>query len=313
MEAQKRKLSDWTQLFLKGIAMGAADVVPGVSGGTIAFISGIYEELIDTLSSFNFGLVGILRKNGIKGFWKAINGSFLLVLFGGIIFSVFALAKGISWLLENEPVRLWAFFFGLVLASIWLMGKQIEKWSISAVLAVLLGAAFAYFVTELPPISPEKTWWFILLSGFIAICAMILPGISGSFILLILGSYKMVIESIKNFEIVDLGIFAVGCLAGLLTFSKALKWMFREHKRTTIAILTGFLIGSLNKLWPWKENGELLYTHSDGRQEFLQSNILPSSLNNPDYTWVITCVTVGALIILGLEFFSSKKQVAKHA
>ena len=295
------------------MAMGAADVVPGVSGGTIAFISGIYEELIGSLSSFNFGLFKVIKNKGIKGVWEEINGTFLLVLFSGILFSVFALASGISWLLENEPVRLWAFFFGLVLASIWLMAKQIRHWNLLAVVALVLGAAVAYFVTELPPISPEKTWWFILLSGFVAICAMILPGISGSFILLILGSYKMVIDSIKNFEVVDLMIFATGCLAGLLTFSKALKWMFREHKRLTIAILTGFLIGSLNKLWPWKENGELLYTHSDGRAEYLQHNILPGSVQNPDYVLVISCVLIGAMIIIGLEYFSSRKQAQDHA
>ncbi|MGB0424774.1 MAG: DUF368 domain-containing protein, partial [Flavobacteriales bacterium] len=171
----------------------------------------------------------------------------------------------------------------------------------------------AYFVTELPPISPEKTWWFLLLSGFIAICAMILPGISGSFILLILGSYKMIIHSLKNLEIVDLTIVALGCIAGLLTFSKALKYMFKEHKRVTIAVLTGFLIGSLNKLWPWKENGEMLYAHSDGREEFLQHNISPTAIADPDYLWVISCVFFGALIIIALEYFSSKKQAKEHA
>lgn len=310
---KQRFTSDWIQLFFKGAGMGAADVVPGVSGGTIAFISGIYEELIGTLSNISFGTLKVLFKEGIGAFWKTINGTFLVVLFAGILTSVFSLAKLIHWLLENEPVRLWAFFFGLVIASIWMVGKTIKNWKWNIWLAILIGAAVAFFVTTLPPISPEKTWWFLFISGFIAICAMILPGISGSFILLILGSYSMIIGAIKDLVIVDLLIFGTGCILGLVTFSKGLKWMFNKFEQMTIAVLTGFLIGSLNKLWPWKENAQALYTHSDGKIDYLEVNVNPTQLVDPDFLVVGVCVVAGAVLILGLEWFGATLKASRDA
>lgn len=298
-------------LLLKGIAMGAADVVPGVSGGTIAFISGIYEELLGTISSIKPGLLQTLFKQGIRAFWKEINGAFLAPLLCGIAISVLSLAKGISWMLENEPVLLWSFFFGLVLASIFLVGKQVKRWNTASIVAFILGAGFAFWITLLPPLAPSTSMWFLFISGAIAICAMILPGISGSFILLILGSYKVVIDAVKGLEIKEILIFGAGCIVGLLSFSRLLKWLFAKYQNTTIAILTGFLLGSLNKLWPWKENTQLLYTHSDGKQDFLQENISPFSLDNAQWTGTIGFFILGIFIIVALEFWSRRNQKAQ--
>lgn len=295
-------------LLLKGIAMGAADVVPGVSGGTIAFISGIYEELLGTISSLKPSIIQTLFKQGIRAFWKEINGAFLAPLLCGIAISVLSLAKGISWMLENEPVLLWSFFFGLVLASIFLVGKQVKRWNAGSIIAFILGAGFAFWVTLLPPLAPSTSMWFLFISGAIAICAMILPGISGSFILLILGSYKVVIDAVKGLEIKEILIFGAGCIVGLLSFSRLLKWLFAKYQNTTIAILTGFLLGSLNKLWPWKENTQLLYTHSDGKQDFLQENISPFSLENAQWSGTIGFFILGIFIIIALEFWSRRNQ-----
>ncbi len=304
MKGRSRQIS----LLLKGIAMGAADVVPGVSGGTIAFISGIYEELLGTISSIKPSLAQTLFKQGIRAFWKEINGAFLAPLLCGIAISVLSLAKGISWMLENEPVLLWSFFFGLVLASIFLVGKQVTRWNAGSIIAFILGAGFAFWITLLPPLAPSTSMWFLFISGAIAICAMILPGISGSFILLILGSYKVVIDAVKGFEIKEILIFGAGCIVGLLSFSRLLKWLFAKYQNTTIAILTGFLLGSLNKLWPWKENVQLLYTHSDGKQDFLQENISPFSLENAQWFGTIGCFVFGIFIIIALEFWSRRNQ-----
>lgn len=248
-----RKLRDYAVVALKGVAMGAADVVPGVSGGTIAFISGIYEELIDSINQINLKLFKTLKESGLQVAWKQVNGNFLLSLLLGIGASVVSLAKLIRHLLENQPILIWSFFFGLVLASIIYVGKKITRWYIGTVFLMLLGGVVAYYITTLSPQEAEVTYPFVFLSGALAICAMILPGISGSFILLLLGMYKPVLDAI-HFR--DLGLIAVlmtGAVVGLLSFSRLLKWLFDHYENLTLAVLTGFIIGSLNKIWPWKE------------------------------------------------------------
>ena len=234
--------------------MGAADVVPGVSGGTIAFISGIYEELLNSISSFKFGLIKTLRKEGIKSVWEKVNGNFLAALFIGIFISILSLAKLIESLLENHPILIWSFFFGLVLASIIYVGKQITTWNIGSVLFLVVGALVAFYITTLNPmVSENSSPWFLFIAGMIAICAMILPGISGSFILVLLGAYKPVLNALNSRDFVSIIIFMLGAVVGLLSFSKILKWLFAKYKNFTLATLTGFIIGSLNKIWPWKE------------------------------------------------------------
>jgi len=302
-----RNAKDYILLTLKGLAMGAADVVPGVSGGTIAFITGIYEELLETISNINLKALKKLKTDGLKSFWKHINANFLIALFLGIGISIVSLAKLITYLLEHHTILLWSFFFGLIVSSIYLVGKTINKWGVSKIIGLLIGTAIAFYITILPPMENPNALWFVFISGAIAICAMILPGISGSFILLLLGSYEMILGAIKDMKLAVIGVFAVGCLTGLLSFSKLLNWMFKKYHDLTIAILTGFLIGSLNKIWPWKEtistrinsNGEIVH--------FIQENILPTNYNGDSQLLVATGMAfLGLFLIIAIEKFAGK-------
>lgn len=301
-----RSGKEYIGLALRGMAMGAADVVPGVSGGTIAFITGIYEELLETLSNVNFGLFTTLKKEGFKAAWTQLNGTFLVVLFAGILVSIFSLAKLVGYLLENHAHLLWAFFFGLVAASIIYVGKQVSTWSMSALIGFVIGTVVAYFITQLPPMGTGTEAWYIFICGAIAICAMILPGISGSFILLLLGAYQVVINAVSDLDFVIIGIFGLGCIAGLMTFSRLLNWMFKKHKNVTISVLTGFLLGSMTKLWPWKVNLELLYTHSKGKEDWLQENVMPSEFIDPQIGFCVGLAVLGFAIIFAMERIAVK-------
>ncbi|MFZ9003529.1 MAG: DUF368 domain-containing protein [Robiginitalea sp.] len=239
-------------LVLKGMAMGAADVVPGVSGGTIAFISGIYEELISSINGIRPSLLKILRTQGFQSFWKELNGGFLLSVLTGIGISVLSLAKGISWLLTHQPILLWSFFFGLVLASVFYVAKGISRWDLAAIVMGIVGAGLAYLVVSLPVSQTSATPAYLFLSGALAICAMILPGISGAFILVLLGSYKTVLDAVHQRDLQVILVVGAGAIVGLLSFARLLKWMFSKFKNATLALLTGFIIGSLPKIWPWK-------------------------------------------------------------
>jgi putative membrane protein len=272
-------------LFLKGLAMGAADVVPGVSGGTIAFITGIYEELIESINRINIEAFNKLRKEGIASAWNYINGWFFVPLFLGIGVSILSLAKGISWLLKNEPVLLWSFFFGLVFASIFFVAKQVKNWTTSPIVTFILGAAIAYTITILPASGSNDALWYIFLSGSIAICAMILPGISGSFILVLLGSYSVVLGAIHERELSIIAVFGVGAVIGLLSFARLLKTMFAKYHDVTVALLSGFLLGSLNKIWPWKQVEEVMIKHPGEVNEeivpILERTVLPNDFSAP--------------------------------
>jgi len=251
---QKRSIKDYAVISLKGMAMGAADIVPGVSGGTIALISGIYEELLTSISNVKFSLFSVLKKDGIKQVWNQVNGNFLLALALGIGISILSFAKGLSWLLANEPVLLWSFFFGLVLASVFFIGKQIGKWNFLTVLMFVSGSILAYWITTLEPmISGSTSSVYFFIAGSLAICAMILPGISGAFILVLLGAYKPVLEAVHSRDTKIILIVVAGAIVGLLSFSKVLKWLFSNYKDFIMAVLTGFVFGSLNKIWPWKK------------------------------------------------------------
>ena len=232
--------------------MGAADVVPGVSGGTIAFISGIYEELLETINEINLKNLRTLFKDGFSPFWKAINGNFLASLLVGIGIAIISFAKGISYLLIHYPIPLWSFFFGLVLASVFFVGKDIDRTKWSTWISLLLGTLIALYITQLKVGAYVDNSWYLFLSGALAICAMILPGISGSFILVLLGSYETILNAVHQRELQTIAIVGAGAIVGLLSFSKLLKWTFNYHKNITLAVLTGFIFGSLNKIWPWK-------------------------------------------------------------
>ncbi|MCE2611626.1 DUF368 domain-containing protein [Flavobacteriaceae bacterium D16] len=293
-------------LALKGMAMGAADVVPGVSGGTIAFISGIYEELISSLSNIGPGLFRTLAKEGIKSTWKELNGNFLLAVFTGIAISIISLAKLISWLLVNEPVLLWSFFFGLVLASVFFVAKGIKRWNIAVILMFAIGAVLAYFITSLPPSENTGSLPYLFLSGALAVCAMILPGISGAFILVLLGSYKTVLDAVHERDLIIIATVGTGAVFGLLSFAKLLKWMFGHYKNITLALLTGFILGSLNKIWPWKE---VLSTRVYGDKVIpvLEKNVWPWVFDgNSQLEWAVLLSILGFCVIFVLERLASR-------
>lgn len=295
----------------RGVLMGAADAVPGVSGGTIAFMTGIYEELIYSLKQCGFSAVKMFFKEGLKPTWQHINGGFLLALFSGIIISILTLSRVVLYLLDTHPILLWSFFFGLILAAVWSVIRHIEKWEIGVISTFLVGAVSAYLITTISPTSIETSPLIIFLSGMIAICAMILPGISGSFILLLLGMYAPMLTAVKELQILTICIFASGCLAGLLSFSHVLSWMFKHYKVMTLSLLGGFMLGSLNKVWPWKQTIESVINRHGEEVPLVQNNILPHSFESiysqPAYMWyAIALMILGMGMVIALEKIGQK-------
>lgn len=296
----ERRIKDYAVLTLKGMAMGAADVVPGVSGGTIAFIAGIYDELINSIKSINMHSLKLLFTGKIAAFWKAVNGNFLFALLLGIAISVFSLAKLITYLLLNEPVLVWSFFFGLVLASTWFVTKDIKGWNWKTVAGFVGGAVIAYYITVATPVETSTNLMFIFLCGAIAICAMILPGISGSFILVLLGKYFYVMEAVKTLDLVVLGVFAFGAALGITSFSRVLSYALKNFRNITLSVLSGFMLGSLNKVWPWKEVEKLV---SDGHEVMIEHNIAP----NTEVAEAVVLMLIGFILVYVLEKISAKK------
>ncbi len=304
----QRRLIDYLIITFKGLAMGAADAVPGVSGGTIAFISGIYEELISTISNINLSLFKTLFKKGIKAFWNEVNGNFILALLSGIVISYVSFMKLAKYLLENHPILIWSFFFGLIVASIYFVGKQVTKWNAAVILALIAGAIIAFYISSLPAMENSNSDWFLFFAGAIAICAMILPGISGSFILIILGAYKTLSDAIHDVDIKKLIIFFSGAIIGLLSFSHALKWLFKNYHNITLALLTGFIFGSLNKVWPWKQTISWHTNSEDIQSPLIQKSISPLAFDgNNQIVFAITLMILGFLTIFILEKVGSKK------
>lgn len=300
-----RALKDYLVVSLKGMGMGAADVVPGVSGGTIAFITGIYEELINTIKSINPSLLKVLKNGGIKALWYKVNAPFLIALLIGIGISIISLSRIILYLLQNHPIPVWAFFFGLILASAYLVAAEIDNWNLPVIIATFVGTSIAYTITIISPAETPTDLWFIFICGAIAICAMILPGISGSFILLLMGKYEYIFTSLKEFNLAVIITFALGCVTGILSFSHILSWMFKKYKNVTIALLAGFMIGSLNKVWPWKE--VLLKVTINGKEKILQEgNLLPAKYTEvtgmPNQLWLAIALFVfGVILSIGIE------------
>lgn len=301
----QRTLFDYAIITLKGLAMGAADVVPGVSGGTIAFISGIYEELIESINKINPSAIRILKKDGLGAAWRYVNGSFLLALLTGIAISVLSLAKLLKWLLEEHPILLWSFFFGLVLASVILVARQIQQWRGGTFVAFALGAAIAWYITTLPPMQDTSNPLFLLLAGALAICAMILPGISGAFILVLLGAYETVLGAVNDKDLKTIGIIGIGAVVGLLSFARLLKFLFHHYKNITLATLTGFIFGSLNKIWPWKE---VISSRTIGEKTItMERSISPFSFDgNPQLLWALLLAVSGFIFIYVLERLAIK-------
>ncbi len=334
-------------IYLKGLAMGSADVVPGVSGGTIAFITGIYDTLLESINHINFSLFKLFKQEGFVAVWNKINGSFLVSLLVGIITSILALSKVLHYLMIHHPIPLWSFFFGLIIASILYVGREIKSWNVSTLIGFIAGTFFVFYLSIMPPLSSSDTWWYLILCGIIASCAMILPGISGSFILLLLGTYSVIIGAVSqlsslNPEAIKIVLLVVlGVVIGLTSFSRLLKYLLENFHQITISVLTGFLLGSLWKIWPWKttshvfvkEQGvtSLSYLTSDYQsltaylqqnptiediKPYQENNILPSTyetLNqiDPNISGAIVFALLGFMIIFGIEF-TAKKLTKSH-
>mgnify|MGYP003324448862 CR=1 FL=1 len=263
--------------FCVGLLMGAAEIVPGISGGTIAFISGIYERLVNSLQRFTPSLILRLRKEGIKGVWVYTDATFLLILFVGMAVSIIVFANAIVYLLYNEPVALWSFFFGMVMASCWVVSKDISRTQFQSYIFLIVGVLIGLVVTHIAPLEISPTPAALFFGGMFAVCAWILPGLSGSFILLIFGLYAFVVEAIKSFDVVSLVTLGAGCVIGLVSFSQVLSVLFSRYRNGTLAVLTGFMMGSLAKLWPWK-NTLSYHLKSDGTQiPIIQEPVLPQT------------------------------------
>lgn len=298
--------------------MGIAEAIPGVSGGTIAFITGIYERLLNAISKIlDPKIISTLRSEGLAAAWERIDGWFLLQLVGGMVGGLIIATFSISTLLEQYPPAIWAFFFGLILASALYVGKQVKRWSLTEIALFVFGTIFAYGLTVLNPLGGSTAPLFVFLAGAIAISALILPGISGSFILVLLGMYTVILTAVKELlsgdttHLFTVGVFALGCLAGLALFSKLLSYTFKKFPDPTFALLTGFMLGSLNKIWPWR-NALTFRTNSSGEQvPLLEQNVLPASYQgDPIVFAVIIATLLGIILVFAMERFSKKDHSA---
>lgn len=288
--------------------MGAADTVPGVSGGTIAFITGIYEELILTIGNIDLALLKTWKKKGFSAMWRQLNGNFLVALLSGIALSIFTIMRLARYLLEHHPIMVWAFFFGLVMSSVWFMAKQIKHWHMGTIIALMIGAILAYWITSFSAVGHlgENNYFYLFLSGAVAVCAMILPGISGAYILVLMGAYEEITKAVSDFDLKKIIVVGLGMVVGLLSFSRILKWLFEKHETLTMALLTGFIAGSLNKIWPWKKVLETKEINGE-TQILAEKSIWPTQFDgDPKTLYAIILFVVGFILILVLESFANK-------
>lgn len=304
------RVFEYITVAFKGVCMGAADVIPGVSGGTIAFLMGIYSRLLGAINSINRKSLSLLLHLKFKQFFTAIDGLFLCSLMAGIFVSIFSLAKVMKYLLEFHPVPLWSFFFGLILASIVVIAKGLDGFKLRNILAFIIGAIIAGWICLVSPSQTSEEYWFIFLSGAIGICAMILPGISGSFILLLLGKYKFIMDAVASFNIPVLIVFACGALIGILSFSRLLGWLLKRYYMSTIALLSGFMLGSLIKVWPWKEQVVNEITSAAGEKApAVDYPVLPGTFENitgqsAQISQAIIFFIIGVIIVAAIEVAS---------
>lgn len=290
--------------------MGAADVVPGVSGGTVAFITGIYDELLTALSRIPEA-AWLMIQGQVKRAWQVAHVNFLLILFSGILLSVLTLARVITWLLDTQPIALWSFFFGLIVVSCYLVGRDIQRWHWTRWLAFALGAGFAWWITVASPITWGHDSLSLFVAGAIAICAMILPGISGSFILVLMGLYPTILLAVKQLDLSVLLVFAGGCLFGLLAFARVLRAALHTFRDVTLALLTGIMFGSLNKVWPWKHTISWRTDSHGVEVPLIQENLSPwqfADLFSVDaqLTPAVLLAVCAVVIVLGLERYAHK-------
>lgn len=303
-----RTLKDYAGLVAKGFAMGASDVVPGVSGGTMAFILGIYEELINSIRSLiNVQAVKLLLQFKIKEALDVLPWKFLAAVGTGILLAIFSLAKFLEWMLINHPALLWSFFFGLVLSSIFTVSKRVSAWGVQTIAATIIGTVAAYIIVGLVPVQTPEEAWFLFLSGAIAICAMILPGISGSFILVLLGKYQYVLSAVNQRDFVTLFIVAAGAGVGIVSFAQILGWLFKRYHDATVAVLIGLMLGSLRKIWPWKETVSYILDRHNEQIPTVQNNILPAAWTG-EVTYALILAIVGFAVVLTLDYWASREK-----
>ncbi len=293
--SKTRSFKDYAYLFVTGVTMGAADVVPGVSGGTMAFIMGVYQELIDAIKAFDLGVVKLLLRFKLRAAAERVPWRFLVALGSGVGAAILALAGILSWLLDHHPILLYAFFFGLVLASIVAIGSHIH-WSPGAVATLAAGTALAYWIVGLVPVQMPHDPLTLFLSATVAISAMILPGISGSFILLILGQYAYVLNAIKTLDVVTLLPFGAGMIVGITGFARILSWLLHHHHQKTITLLVGFMIGSLRKIWPFKETLETGLDRHGEVVPILERNVLPDAASGA--FWISLALAVVGFVLI---------------
>jgi len=293
-----KNISHYLMVTVKGICMGAADVIPGVSGGTIAFLTGIYQELVESIKSINITAFRLLFTGKIGQFWKQVNGTFLLSLLCGILISVFSLAKLMKYLLVYHPIPLWSFFFGLILISAFFIFKDVKGFKPAHIIPTLLGVGVGAFICLVTPGHTPDDLWFIFVCGAIGICAMILPGISGSFILLLMGKYEYIVaDAVGNFNIPILAVFASGALIGIISFSHFLSWLLKNYYNGTLLFLAGLMIGSLIKIWPWRTPS---LTGAD-------KPLLPGQYQgDPQMVSAVVFFLVGVALFATIEFIASK-------
>jgi putative membrane protein len=286
--------------------MGAANVVPGVSGGTMALILGIYEELINAIRSINLKFLRLITLFKIRDALTSVSWTFLLPVGLGILLATFSLAEALSWLLDSYPVIVWSFFFGLILSSVFSVGRVVKKWRLPTFIAIALGAITAYFLFGLIPVSTPDAPWFIFASGFIAICAMILPGISGAYILVLLGKYQYILEALNNKDFETLLTLIAGAMVGLISFVQIIGWLLKRCHDLTMAILIGLMLGSLRKIWPWKETLTTFFDTHGKEVPALQINILPPFFNS-EVGLALLFMFIGFLVVFSLDLWERKK------
>jgi len=301
-----RNFKDYIVLFLKGLAMGGADVVPGVSGGTIAFISGIYEELLSSIKAINLPNLRLIFGGRIRDFWQAINGNFLLILFTGILVSIKSLASILIYLKEVYPIQLWSFFWGLIMISGIVVLRQINKWQWAIVLSGITGVVLAILITSLTPAHTSDSYLMIILSGVLGISAMILPGISGAFILLILGKYEFILTALSELNLVVIALFMIGCVIGLISFVRVISWLLDKFHNLAVALLAGFMMGSLNKLWPWKQTIEFRLDRHGDQVPYIDTNVWPNNYfevtgQDPVVIQAVLFMAIGFFIVVVIE------------
>ncbi len=300
MNSKNRSFPDYIVLGVKGFCMGASDVVPGVSGGTMAFILGIYEELIDAIKSFDLKSLQFLVTLKFRPLLDRISWQFLLAVGIGIFAAIFTLSRLLSWLLQNRPIFIWSFFLGLILASVLSVSRRVEAWRILTWLCLVGGTLGSYFLVGLVPVSTPNDYWFLFLCGAVAICAMILPGISGSYILVLLGKYQYVLDAVNHRDFLVLGLVAAGACVGIIAFSRILGWLLKNYHDLMVATLTGLMIGSLRKVWPWKETLESVVDLHGQMVPLVQSNILPGQWNG-EVLAALSLMVAGLLAVLFLD------------